>query len=111
MFAGSGCCDRLLRVVVGIAANGNGVEAFVREQRVEVVIDGDFAAVFCAEFRGIEFARGTNRGDLRLLSCVDGRNVRGRDPAITEDADVVFFSWKRWLGWHRVKRPMSKEKL
>ena len=52
---------------------------------------GDSAAMFCAEFRGIEFARRTNRRDLRLPRCVDGRDMGGRDPAITEDADVVFF--------------------
>ena len=69
MFAGFGRGHCLLRMVVGIAANGNGMEAFVREQRVEVLIDSDFAAVFSAECRGIEFARGKNRACALRGGC------------------------------------------
>src|SRR5205814_8274022 len=36
------------------------------------------------------FARRINGGDPRLLGCVDGRYVGGRDPAVADDAEVVF---------------------
>src|SRR5437764_8744883 len=53
-------------LVVGIAANRNGVNALVSQQCVEVVVSGDIAAVPGAEFASIEFARRINRRDLRL---------------------------------------------
>ena len=89
MFAGFGCGDRLLRVVVGIAAQGNCMEALVREQSGEVIVKRDLAAVFGVEFRGVEFARRIHGSDPRLMGCVDGRDVRARDPAVADDADVV----------------------
>src|SRR5256885_152481 len=97
VFAGFGRGHCLLRVVVGIAANRNGVNALVSQQRVEVVVSGDIAAVPGAEFASIEFARRINRGDLRLFGGVDGRDVRGCDPAVTNDADVVLFHGKSGL--------------
>src|SRR2546426_346268 len=103
-------------MLVGIAANRNGVNALVSQQCLEVVVSGDISAVPGAEFASIEFARRINRGDLRLIGCVDGRDVRRRDPAVTNDADVVFFHGKSALNgivldWRCQRKRASSESV
>jgi hypothetical protein len=61
------------------------------EHRFDVSIRLDFAAVFGAQFGGVELARRINSGDLSVRAGVDGRDVRGGDPAVTNNAHVIFF--------------------
>jgi tetratricopeptide (TPR) repeat protein len=91
MFAGLGGSDGVSGVLIRIAANGNDVQAGMFQHRFDVGVSLDLAAVFRAQFGVIEFARGKDRGDLSVRAGVDGGDVRAGDPAVADDADVVFF--------------------
>jgi hypothetical protein len=56
--------DDLGDVLIGIAANRDDVDVRIGEQRIEVVIDGNFAAVLRAEVAGVERAGRANGRDL-----------------------------------------------
>ena len=66
------------------------VNADLREAKLfsSVVANADLTK---ADLSGAQFARRIDRGDLRLFGGVDGGNVRAGDPAVTDDADIVFF--------------------
>src|SRR5438552_5851122 len=118
MFAGFAGGDDLPGVVVRIAANRHDVDIGIGQHVTEIIIDRNGAAIFVAEFGGIEFARGINCGDLPQGSGVEGWNVRRSDPAVSDNADVIFLH-KRATAFvframkvqsHIVRAWLSKEK-
>src|SRR5262245_54300054 len=90
MFVGFSRRDRVLGVIVRIAANGYDMELRIGEHGIEISVASDRAMMEGAEFGGIQFARRTYSGNLRLGRGVDGGNVRSTNPAVTDNADVIF---------------------
>src|SRR6185503_12492697 len=98
-------------MILRIAANRNRVDARVREHGVELREGLDGRAVLRAGGGRIERAGGTNRGDLAVRRGIDGGNVRGRGPTVTDDADVIPFH-ARGAGlaeWQAFVRAKSKQ--
>lgn len=114
VFAGPRGFNHLGFVLIRVAANGDGINVRIGEHFIEVVVSGDVPAMFGAEFAGIQLARGIDGGDLGEGRGVDGGNVRGGDPAVTDDADVIFFH-EKGKGFvsavcHKERRRLSKQK-
>ena len=91
VFFGVGGGDGLVAVLAGIGGDVDDVNARIGEHGVEVLVGGDGAAVFGAEFGAIEGAGGVDGGDLSLFGGVDGVDVRCGCPSVSDNADVVFF--------------------
>jgi len=90
MLAGAGGGDDLLRVLLVVAADGNGVDFRVGKQGGEVAIHLEWAAVFGGEFAGFEWPGRTDGGHLGPGAGIDRRDVRLCRPAVTDNTDVVF---------------------
>ena len=91
VFFGVGGGDGLVAVLAGVGGDVDDVNARIGEHVVEVLVGGDGAAVFGAEFGAIEGAGGEDGGDLSLFGGVDGVDVRRGCPSVSDNADVVFF--------------------
>ena len=91
VFFGVGGGDGLVAVLAGIGGDVDDVNARIGEHVVEVLVGGDCAAVFGAEFGAIEGAGREDGGDLSLFGGVDGVDVRRGCPSVSDNADVVFF--------------------
>lgn len=81
----------LVAVLAGVAGDVHDMDVGIGQHGVDVLVGLDGAAVLGAQFRAVQRAGGVDGGDLCLLAGVDRVNVRGRCPAVTNDADVVFF--------------------
>ena len=90
VLAGCGCGDDLFRVLVRITADRDNVDRRIGEHSLQVGMALDFAAVLCAEFGGVQLARGVNRRDLPLGGAVNRVDMRPGHPAITDHANIKF---------------------
>lgn len=91
MFARFGRGDCVLGMLIGIAANRHGMNSWIREHGIDITIYRDVATVFVAELFWILRTGGTYGGDLALFGAVNRRYVRGRNPSVSDDSNVVFF--------------------
>src|SRR2546430_5927773 len=76
--------DGVLLVVLRITADGNDLNARVRQHRSEIVVTANLPAMTQAGLGGVQFARRINRSDLSVSGGIDGGNMRTSDPAITD---------------------------
>lgn len=90
MLAGLGGGDGVVRVLVRIAADRDDVKSGLLQHLFDIRVSGDLATVFEAELGAFEFARGVDCGDLRVRTGVNGCDMGGGDPAVADDADIVF---------------------
>ncbi len=82
--------DGMAGVVLRIAADGDGMEAFISEHLRQIRVTRNRTAKAGADLRRIEFARGMDGGHLRPRRGVDGRDMGAAHPAITDNPDVIF---------------------
>ena len=81
----------LVAVLARVAGDVHHVDVRVFEHLIEARVALHRAAEFGAELGVIEFAGRKDRGDLALRGFVDRFDVGGGRPAVSDDADVVFF--------------------
>ena len=91
MFARLRCGDGVFGVVLRVTAHRNHVDAFIRQHGIEILKRLDGRTVSRADLGGIQRAVRIDRRDLAQRSGVDGGNVRGRGPAVTDETDIVAF--------------------
>ena len=75
-------------MLIRITANGNDIQAGLAEHRLVIGVGANPAAVFGAERLGVQAAGRVNRGDLRMRACINGGDMRARNPSVTNDANL-----------------------
>jgi hypothetical protein len=83
--------DGLIAVLARVAGDVHHMDARVSEYGIDALVALDLAAVLGAELRVIQLAGGVDRRDLALGGFVDCLDVSSGCPAISDNADVVFF--------------------
>lgn len=78
-------------MTAGQTANRDDLDAGIGKHLVEIRIHPDRAAVLGAKLLGIKSAGRIDRGDLSEAGRIDGGDMCGGDPAMSDDADVIFF--------------------
>src|SRR6185436_14187995 len=86
--------NRMLGMLIRIAADRDDIESRVAQERVQIGVTGNLGAMAGADVFGIELARRIDFGDTSAPRGIDRGDMRSGHPAITYDADVIFFHGK-----------------